>query len=316
MAAIYQWFSGNITGLCGTIYKATIGSVLPQHMIMMQDDGPKTLLSASSNEANSTVIADSKSVCFTAFFVLENTPTIENAALIDVRDSVLNRRTFGFYMDTSGFMRIVGLNTAGATILDVTITNNGASFADTTMYQFGVVINLDDVTKREIWLDNDDITDNASYVTWTTYTDDFIQLESFAAPDQVQWGFGINLMTAHSFSYGPNAGTGYGGGATAYDSFGYITFDNSCTLVPAAIWNDDGWVMDPQKWEGWYATQPKVFFGPSLWKNSGSVVGEFYEMNLDNFPSNLYVYAVGGALGEHYQQSTNCMVNYGIGGTV
>jgi hypothetical protein len=280
---------------------------------MMQDDGPLTFLTETVD--GGVEIEDSKTACFTAFVCLENTPTTEDAGLIDFYDTAVARSWHGFFffMDTDGYMNITARNTAGTEILNVQITNNGGSFADTTMYQFAVVINLDDVTKRSIWINNVDVTDNTGYVTWNTYTDDYMQLKSQADdPNGMQYLVGGNGETAHSFSYSGNGGTGYGTGATAYDSLGYISFDNACNLISPAIWDSDGYVLDPQKWEGWYKAQPKYFFGPSLYRNTGSL-GTAFEMNGD---ITSYTYAYDSAQGDRILQSINCIVNYNISGTI
>ena len=54
-----------------------------------------------------------------------------------------------------------------------------------------------------------------------------------------------------------------------YNTSGFITFDDTCSLIGGACWDANGWVRDPGKWEGWYLTQPQLFYAASFWRNTG-----------------------------------------------
>lgn len=178
----------------------------------------------------------------------------------------------------SGRYVILAKNAAGEEILSVFITNNGGNFIDGTVHMFAGVIDLSDPSKREIWIDGVDRTNDTAWVTWNTYTDDTILLaDTGVAPFDLRYQFGGN-------SAGPD---------DEEDSVGFVSFDESCSLVPEGVWDSNGVIRDPQAWEGWYLVQPSVFFGPSFWKNSGTTAPAFNgdnDMELlisDNYDGNI-----------------------------
>ena len=250
-------------GICGDTGDLSRGNLLSEHGLQMCPEVAASL-SVANVDTNNWDMSDSKSVCFTAAFCRELDPASVGGYLILVQDSSNANDGFRLYVDTDGFLYIKGENAAGTEILNVKVTNNGSSMSDSAAHTIAGVINLDDTSRREIFFDGVNVTDNTSYVTWTTYTDDLLQLHSISVADTVSYNFG-------NHTGGTVWGTGGGDYNDGIDSLGYITFDNTCNLVTVGMFDNNGWLMDPQgDFTGWYKTQPKIAFGPSLWKQAGA----------------------------------------------
>ena len=257
-----------LQGVCGTVDDLTRGELIGTTAIAHVYGGINMTLSDTDPFGNSNSFNNTKVVCFTFDICRENEPLSgKTAHMIDVWDAEGTRlwHSFEVYLNDSGHLRITGRNSAGTIILDVTVTNAGATFCDTKNYMGAAVIDLTDSTKREIFINDVDLT-AAAVTTWTTYTDDLLNIADAASgvEGSKQYGFGIDLENAIPF------GSSDGGGATAgIDSVGLISFDDACTLVCPLVWDAAGFISDPQKWSGWYEKQPQVFFGPGFWKNTG-----------------------------------------------
>jgi hypothetical protein len=269
---------GVITGICGTSDDLTQGALLGIHI---QRPSPNTVtgnfIEASGTAELGLSFSDTKGISFTAFLLRNAAPDSPKVVhLIDLYDLTNGRTMFGFHMDSDGYMNITGKNTSGTTILDVQITNDGASFADTLRHEFAVSFELDDTTKREIYHNGTNITEG-TWVTWNTYTDDQLGLEDIAGGTDLHYCFGFSRGTSTAWA---SDSAGYNGtGTDIVDSYSYLTFNDSCKLVSSAVWDDDGYVRDPQAWSGWYTEQPKVFYANSFHKNSGTTAPTSYEGN-------------------------------------
>jgi len=246
------------TGICGTAADLTQGELLTIHI---QRPSPNTVtgntIEASGTAELGTTWNNTGEFSFTAFCLRNAAPDSPNVVhLIDLYDLTNGRTMFGFHMDSDGYMNITGKNTSGTTILSVQITNDGGSFADTTLHEFAVSMKLNDSTKREIYHNGDNITES-SWVTWTTYTDDLLGIEDIAGGTDLHYCFGFSRATSKSWA---SNSAGYNGtGTDIVDAYSYLTFNDSCTLISASVWDDDGYVRDPQAWSGWYTEQPRIF---------------------------------------------------------
>ncbi len=309
MAAIYNWLGGSpILGICGQIEVSEQGNLLSPVAIQQVNELNNTII-LGQPFSQGLSFSDSKQISFTAIFMREFPSAIgEIAMAIDFLNVSPNRSNFAFYMNSDGHMKIEGLNSAGTKILDVLITNNGGTFATSTLHGIAVTIDLTDVTKREIRLNNLDITENASYVTWNTYTNDLLALAD-ADPNKIKYGFGLEQVIASAWGVS-NSPSGFPPGI---DALGFITFDDDCSLVPKALWNDAGWYHDPGKWEGWYITQPQVFFGHSFWRNTGKTEPFYYDES-NNLEKTFDVFNDGyGGTDHHLTMDPATILNAGIG---
>ncbi len=280
-----------LQGVCGTVDDLTrgelIGTTAIAHVygannMIIQDTNPF----GTGNSFNNT-----KVVSFTFCFCRENEPLSgKTAYIIDIWDNDSGRKWHALevYINDSGYLRITGRNSAGTIILDVTVTNAGGSFCDTENYMAAVVIDLADSLRRELFINDVDLT-AAAVTTWTTYTNDLLNIADTTSgvESSKHYAYGLdNRGFTPGFtpvSFGSSDGNGV---ATGIDSVGLISFDDSCSLVCPLVWDAAGFVSDPQKWEGWYATQPQVFFGPSFWKNTGKTSIEKSRINTS---TNTYV---------------------------
>ncbi|MEE9579759.1 MAG: hypothetical protein V3V74_00395, partial [Nitrosomonadaceae bacterium] len=253
-----------ITGICGTTANLNQGDLLASSGLInsfahIDQTGPKA---AGVNFENSKIVS------FTGSNVLR-AGNESGAGVQSYFIQVLNNDTdainFGFSLESFlGRYVLIGSNAAGDEILNATILQDGATFVDGIVHTISGVIDLSDPTRREIWIKNGtdapiNITDNTSWVTWNTYTDDTMQLEDTGLnPGRLIYRFGKSMN----------------GSGNEEDSAGLVSFDNKCSLIPSALWDSNGWLRDPQAWQGWYMAQPKVFF-LSWWKNSGTTAPIF-----------------------------------------
>ena len=298
-------------GLCGSVDDLTRGQLLSASPLSLVSQSG-AIISENSAEANEVSFEDSKVFSMTCALVRESPPTAGvNVGAMEVTRGAATPY-FGFYMDENGYMNIYAENAAEVEILNVQITNNGGSFATSTIHMFGIVIDLSDSTKREIYINNRNVTES-SWVTWNTYTDDYIKLADNAA-QAVNYSFGRGMdhdwgsLDIPAGSQGPNVGI---------DCLGYMSFDDDCTLIPSAIWDVNGWVTDPQSWEGWYLVQPAVFYAASFWRNSGWTQPLYYE---ENDLENAWEVFAGVDLYDFGTISNpspidGAILNFGIGGT-
>ena len=301
-----------ILGICGQIESAQQGNLLSPVAIQQVSELENTvLLGDPFGEGKS--FSNSKQISFTAIFMREFPAAVDEISMvIDLQNQSPSARNFAFYMNSDGYMKIEGLNAAGTKILDVLITNNGATFAISNLHGIAVTIDLTDVTKREIRLNNLDITENSAYVTWNTYTDDLIDLEDDGGSNRVKYGFGLEQVIASAWGVS-NSASGFPPGI---DALGFITFDDACSLVPKALWNDAGWYRDPGKWEGWYITQPQVFFGHSFWRNTGKTEPSDYDES-NNLEKTFNVVSDGyGGASSHLVMDPRTILNRGIGAII
>ncbi|MCK5640929.1 MAG: hypothetical protein KAJ19_09035, partial [Gammaproteobacteria bacterium] len=132
-----------------------------------------------------------------------------------------------------------------------------------------------------------------------------------SSPRDIIYSFGQSQRTTLHWSSGATAnGTGE---ANGIDALGYMTFDDSCSLICGSVWDSNGFVRDPQAWEGWYKSQPQVFFGASFWKNSGKTAPatlDANEMEISWFSTDDYVFSADAE-----KQVAASVINAGIGGT-
>lgn len=301
----------DVQGVCGGFGDLNQGELLGVGSIQQVHVTSNAVSEGTASE-NGVSFTDSKSVSFTVAFMREDT-TGTPAHAIDLYDNVDAHSKFTVYMDASGFMVIEGRNEAGTVILDVEVTNNTASFADSELYFMTFIANLDDATKREVFIstspngrDGLDITDNTDYVTWTTYTDDFIAFADGGSSARTIYAFGQDR-------FGDAWGSGGGGFPSGIDGVCYLTFDDSCSLIGPSVWDQNGFIRDPQAWGGWYKTQPQVFFGPSFWKNSGKTAPAVY---LDNDMEGSWDFTLGAySTVDSDERSTKAIINLGVDGT-
>ena len=121
--------------------------------------------------------------------------------------------------------------------------------------------------------------------------------------------YSLGQERATSYTWSALNATSNGVGMTGgTDMLGFISIDDACTLVPAGVWDANGYLRDPQAWQGWYISQPWCFFGPSFWKNSGRSEPTVYTKNtmenayegfgfVDSYVSNTYAPTqVGGVV--------------------
>lgn len=304
------------TELCGSLDDLEQGDALgvtPMHIAGAQS----TRASSGDLNKKGIVPAASKNVSLTLGLARENAPAVTasrngTAWLLGLYDTTSPaRHQFAAYMDSNGYIQIYGRNSAGTEILNVQITNNGGSFAGGSAHIIGMVVDMSSVNRREIWVDGEDVTNNASYVTWNTYTDDefyFDVRSGGGGVARLNWGYD----EANSDPWGAY-NTEADEETTLYstDSIGFCSFDNTCSLIPAGIWTDDGWVRDPQAWNGWYLTQPLCFFAGSMHRNTGSW-GRLCEAPAWD-PISGGEYLLGG---QSIDYADTAAVNYGIGANV
>ena len=314
MAAIYVWPGfAPIFGPCGFIAPSAQGNLLSPTPIQQVNVRAHTI-EQPTPFVDETSFNNTKVICFTVVFCREfPAQGGQPATMIDLIDGSSSQHKFRVYMGSTGFVYIEGRNSSDTLILSVAISNNGGSWAGGALHGLAVVIDLADVTKREIRMDNVDITDNAAYVTWITYTNDTIDIvDTGAAPNECDYGFGIDMVAARAYGVG-GGGTGF---AAGLDSLGFLSFDDSCSLVPKALWSVDGWYRDPGKWEGWYITQPQVFFGPSFYRNTGKTEPATYNESVNfekTFSATTDAY---GTPGDHLLQDPATIINNGIGAKI
>jgi len=265
----YVWleYGDIIATLCGSLGSVDKGQLLNVGAIQMCNQNSNAI-SQSSAFAAAMPFNDTKVVSFTAALIRENAP-VATAYMHQIHSDAVE--LFAVYLDSGGFIKIMARNLADTVILDATITNNGGSFTNSQLHFIAGAIDLSG--GRELFINSVDRSEDAAYVTWNTYTDELIPLEA-SNGDERTYSYGIETLTGNEV-YGSDNGTGAVGGI---DALGYITFDDSCSLITEAVW-DGIYVSDPQKWAGWYATQPQVFFGPTFWKNTGKTAPSSYAEN-------------------------------------
>lgn len=283
---------GALPGVCATtddlIQNETLLSPIGLQMVGQLSH----TLNETSVDTSGWAMDDSKTVSLTFAFTkevgFEPTDSVYGY-IIDFTQS--NSRRFAVRMNTSGFIEVVGFNAAGTKILDVTISNNGSSWCDSVAHLFGVVVNLDDTDKREIYVDGDDHTEDSAYVTWTTYTDDFIQFHSTSS-DTYEYAIGSTADSRDVWDDDPIPS--YISLQNGFSSLGFICLDNRCTLVSAGMWDIDDLVKDPQgDFTGWFTIQPRMAWGPSFWKQAGEFTGferPLYPVTTANEYDNQYVH--------------------------
>lgn len=307
----YHWFEyGGIGGVCGAISNLNQGQLLNVSPIWALPNFQTAVLQQNPFDTAGFTFSDTKVVSFTFAFTRFASPNVGLRANI-IYIAGTGGEYFVISMNSDGHITIRGRNAAGATILNVLIRNNTATFADNQLHFIASVIDLSDVENREIFHNNQDITDEANWVTWTTYTDDIMPMEDFAGnPDNKRYGFGFDGGEVWG-----SANPGYNGvGDSTTDGLGYLTFDDACTLISASVWDSDGNVLDPQgDATGWYLSQPQVAFLPFFYKNSGKTGPATYKAN--TMESNWEeLWNGSNDQIDNLQDDTN-IVNLGIGGT-
>jgi len=257
-----------LSGLCGFVSSLTQGQLLAPTLIQNMTDSAHSISQLYPVTAG-VGFDDTEVFSFTCAFSRETPPVqFTNATLMEV-DGADPKEPLKIYMDTNGYIRILAENSAGTTILDVTIRNNGGSFADSSVYMIALVIDLSG--SREVYIDNADRTNDTSWVTWTTYTDDIINL---SADEGYYFG-----TSSSGEIYGDESGTDIEAWEANLNNVGMLSFDDQCSLIPLAVWDNDGNITDPQKWEGWYLQQPQCFYGPGLHRNTGKTEPATYDAN-------------------------------------
>lgn len=335
MAAIYQAYPG---GLCGNIGQLTQGNLLSPTPMWPIDS--LSYVNIGTPIAKGIDMVDSKSISSTFWFSRGLAPAgplivpimeIYAGSAISAGDP--NKAAYIAYMDSSGHIHIEARNLLGTKILDITVTNNGASWAGAASPTgMALVANLDDASRRALWVNGVDRTNDTNYVTWTTYTDDLVVLDDHTYPlnDSFQYNVGVSL-TAGDGDPGPvywssegswngNAynGDGPNNSGTETDMLWGCSFDDDCTLLPQAIWDNSGWVRDPQKWNGWFIRQPRLFFRTG-WRNTGEFGPTAYddpaysELIMLRFPGTPSIRDMQYAVGASARTFGNYgIVNYGV----
>lgn len=300
-------------GLCGSTSDLTQGQLLNVGGISLVDINGSSI-TETAPAANNVNMDNSKVFGFTCAFTREFSPdpTFIIDAL-DIYDTTNTRSNLTFHMDSDGYMNIIGLNEAGTIILDVQFTNNGSTFADSELHFFSMVIDLSDISKREVFHNALNIGES-TWTTWNTYTDDTLQLKDEAGHSML-YSFGRGQLSTGWGTNDPDT-NGTGNGGSGIDAVGYMTFDDSCSLIAGSVWDSQGYVRDPQAWEGWYLVQPLYFFGPSFWKNSGTSAPATY--NANNSEKNAETATSDYSDEANMDSSThhvNQQINLGIAGT-
>ncbi len=253
-------------GLCGTAADLTQGDLIASGRSMFSG-ASVTNITQLSPLVNGVSFDDTKVVCFTCMFnksVPPDTGDIQTAIEINFQGAP-DVQLFAFNMDENGFMNITGRNEARTEILSAQITNDGGSFADGTQYMFAVIIDMSDENRREIYINSVE-RGSSSWTTWDTYTNDILHIADNGV-ETIIYEFGNNIFN----EVWGDTDTSAGGTipAVGTESLGFITFDDTCSLIASSVWGKNGNIRDPQAWEGWYKTQPQVAWLPSFAKNSG-----------------------------------------------
>ena len=282
----YWWmeYGTVVSGLCGDgndLSQGQLLNVTPVPLVTRSD----ARIVENDPLGNGVSFADSTVFSFTVALLRGTTPDAGfYVYVLDIFNVTNTSSSLAFRLDSNGFMNLQGRNQAGTIILDAQITNDGGSFADSELHFFSMVIDLTDVEKREVLHNSVNITES-SWITWNTYTNDLFQFEDLGgAPALITYNFGGQGAQARNWGeFGPQYN-----GTSGVDSCGYVTFDNSCTLIASSVWDSQGFVRDPQAWEGWYKSQPQVCYLPSFWKNTGKTAPVTYkandmELNMDHY---------------------------------
>ena len=266
-----------VSGICGTASDLTVGQLLNVSPLSLVGQLGAVIIETDAL-GNGCVIENSNIICFTCALCRENPPQAGTKVGAFELLGPTSTPNFAFYMDSNGYMNIYGRNAVETEILEVQITNAGSSFADSTIHMFAVVIDLSDPENREIYVDATNVGKSSVYVTWITYSDDILQLadEGSGSGQDMTYYFGLGYNNTWG---APSVAAGSGGPSDGIDCLGYISFDNTCSLIPASVWDSSGFVRDPGAWEGWYLERPAVFYGPSFWRNSGTTAPLYYEQN-------------------------------------
>lgn len=296
-------------GICGTDADLTQGQLLGVGLFVDGLNAARFLLQ-DDPESVGVAMADTNVISFTCAFTREADTLPDVAAgtfvsAIQVYSGDTTLTYFGFNIDENGFMNITARNRAGTSILDAQITNNGSTFADGEFYLFSVVIDLADEDRREIYINNAEV-GATSVTTWNTYTNDFIYLDDTEPGIDLSYDFGQTLPSLVDW-----ADTG-----PAKTTLGFLTVDNTCSLIASSCWDKNGVIRDPQAWQGWYKTQPHAAWLTSFHKNSGKVApatlaeitaGNGMELDFDDKSSDT-AYSNGN--------TDEMIYNFGIGATV
>lgn len=259
-----------IAGVCTSIATTSVGQPLGPTAPAICEGTGGDFISETSPDTKSIGLSDSKAVCCTMGF----------SHISPIHSSGVQRKMFEitriasesrFFpsLDSNGVVHIEAKNISNVLILDVEISNNGVSMLDSESHLMGCVFNMDDSTKREIWLDGVDVTNDQDYVTWKVYTDDLIHLKGAVTDDMAYYfGGGYDALAASIAGWGSGTGNAFNIGL---ETLGFLSFSDSCTLVPRAMWDDNKNVLDPQgDYTGWYSTQPPCAFSTSFYKQAGS----------------------------------------------
>jgi hypothetical protein len=258
----YQWMEyGSVAsvGLCGLASNLNQADALSAGSIQTINQLSHTV-NATSVYASGLTMNDTTTVCFTAAFVRGLAPAAGKKAYMMEVTGPSSEPILEYYINENGHIRIYSENIAGTTILDITITNNGGSFIGDQHF-VTMVFDVTDPANREVYVDAIDVTENTGYTTYTTYENLTIELEATAISDR-SYSFGLGLSDGHYGTSNPSPDI---------DSLGFITFDDTCSLIGGSVWDISGNIRDPQKWSGWYLNQPQIFFGPTFWRNTGKL---------------------------------------------
>jgi len=296
-------------GVCGVSTDLNRGELVSG--ALMQSFAAGVFISQGNPFSNSVNFSDTKVISFTFAFVRSETAYATDGAAyaIQLRNITDSVDAFSVYMDTSGYIQIRGNNGTPSEILKVQITNNGGSFADSLIHEFACVIDLSSPTSREIYHNNTNISELSAWVTWTTYTDDTLAITGYVGitPYDIGYSFGGSFSNGNAWGRSTTFPK-----ANGINSIAFLSFDDKCSLIPASVWDLKGRMRDPQKWEGWYLSQPQVFFATSLWRNTGKTQPATYEANdMELSPLKTYV---GANEINNPVHSTAMIVNEAVGG--
>ena len=186
-------------GICGSVDDLDRGQLLgPTPLSLPGQVG--ACIFQSLPLSNGVLIEDSDVISFTCAFTREAAPNEGvDVYAFQVWNNTDDTPNFGFFMDASGYMNVTARDVDLNGILNVQIRNAGGSFADSTLYMFGVVIDLTDETKREVYVNGLSVGESPTWTTWNTYTNANIKLsDSGAAPHSLSYYFG----RGHNYEWG------------------------------------------------------------------------------------------------------------------
>jgi len=259
-----------IQGICASIGTAKVGQPLgPTAPAISESNALGDFIDEISPDTKGIALSDTKAFCCTAGFshISPIHSTGNPRKMFEITRITTESRFFPS-LDSDGVFHVEARNISNELILDVEVSNNGVSMLDSKSHLIGCVFNMDDPTKRAIRLDGFDRTNDPDYVTWKVYKDDKVHLKGATTDDMAYtFGGGYDPIAGAISGWGSGTGNAF---SIGLETLGFLSFSDSCTLVPEAMWDDNQNVLDPQgDYTGWYSTQPPCAFSTSFHKQAG-----------------------------------------------